>query len=193
VTLPTRLPSVRVVDLALPPDSYDVAVDLLMPAYPEWLNPEIVRRFGATKGPADLEPAGVSLAFLDDRPEPVPIAGDPYASIDDPSTGSTAIDPARVRRRAGRVEVGLPANARGTLVVLEQSFPGWRVSFDGGAESAPVARGGFLSAEIPSGARVAVFRTGWTTGPRRAGLFVSVIGLVAGLGWVARRPFRLPR
>lgn len=169
---------VRVIDLMLPPTDYAAKVDSVFPHYPEWLTPVLYRTYFGVDDIPTVARGGIRWALDEQLRDPVPIPGAPYAALYPRSGGKAA--PARFTREPGRVaiEVDAPPGG-GRLRVLEQAFPGWMVRIDSGPSRVADAVDGFLSGDVPEGRHRATFSYGLATPWRRAGLGISVAGLLA--------------
>ena len=174
----------RVYNLELPPNDYRTSIDWFFPGYYEWLNPTVFREYWKASDTQKLAQAGVALMFNNTASSPRPIAARPYAELE---SDGRVVGPAElVSRRPGEIQIRTQVPDRGaTLLVREQSFPGWRVRVDGGSWMTPPERRGFLAVDLPGGAHEVRLRYGWRTGPRLLGLGISTIaGLIcAWLGW----------
>ncbi len=189
--VPVRLPEgrgiVRTWDLKLPPDSYRAEVDALYYVYAEWVSPALYRTYWLSRDPARMAEAGVSLVFQERSPEPLRLSPRPYASVKRGDGGTLPVPPDRVRRGPGAISVSLDAAPRpGRLVVLEQSFPGWKASVDGKDTGPAGEAGGFLAVDLPPGARRVDLRYGVGTPWRILGLAISGLVAAATAGAVGR-------
>jgi hypothetical protein len=182
---------VRVRDLALPPSDYATAVDLFFPAYYDWLTPEVYMRYWRRVEPGALAAAGVRYAFAEAREGPRPIDALPYATLRSGSGPPAGVPPSRVERGPGRivVQVDPGGDAARRLLVREQAFPGWKARVDDGPWGEPQTRGGFLSLELPPGARQVELVFGAGTPMRWLGRVLSVLSLalLAAAAWWRRR------
>ncbi len=175
----------RVYNLELPPNDYRTSIDWFFPGYYEWLNPTVFREYWKASDTAKLAQAGVALAFTNTVPTPRSIAARPYTELEseDRVIGTAEL----VSRRPGAIVIRALVPDRGaTLLVREQSFPGWRARVDGGSWTIPAERRGFLAIDLRAGAHEVVLRFGWHTWPRRLGLAISLVSILVA-GWYGRR------
>ena len=172
----------RVAGYFLPPPERDARVSLFCCAYPEYVTPAVRQAFFPPRDPAVLARAGVALAGWETGPL-VRLSPRPYAFRRPDGGGRLEARPAR--RAGGEIVVALDGRP-GTVVVLEQDYPGWRVWTEGGWRDAPATRDGLLRAAAAAGQREARFRFGGTW-DRTAGACLSAATLLGLSGWLAAR------
>ena len=110
----------------------------------------------------------------------VEVAGAEYAAVLGPDGRAT---PCRARGVGGDLDVTCEARVPGTLVVRENSYPGWRAA--AGDRALALLPGDWLSVRIPAGRSDVRFRYRPWDVP--AGLVLSLVGLV-----IAARASRSP-
>ena len=173
----------RVYGHFLPPSDFADDVAHVKPGYGEYLNPRSLRRVRAAARDDRWEGLGVGLEAGTGRGVTVLDAA-PYAQWLAP--GSSRPLPLEFQRRAGSIDVALPA-AAGTLVVLEQHFPGWEAAVDGEGALVEPTEDGFLQVPVvraASHARLA-FRL---RGPDVLAGRAATLAALAVCLWMAWRP-----
>jgi hypothetical protein len=179
----------RVYNLELPPNDYRTSIDWFFPGYYEWLNPTVFQEYWKTNDSRKLAEAGVALAFANTSPSTRTIAARPYAELE--SAGQPIGSAELVSRLPGRIEVRTSVPDPGaTLVVREQSFPGWRARIDGQTTTEPKERRGFLAVDLAAGTHDVVLRYGYGTWPRRLGIALTLCGLAGLIGTYRKRSGR---
>lgn len=174
----------RVAGLFLPPAEFGTDASLLWWAYPEYATPATDAAFFKPDDPAALARAGVGAFSWPGRPFRT-LRPAPYARFGDESREYT--------RAAGEILVrhdGRP----GSIVVLEQYWPGWQVRTPEGWEEVRPTPDGLLRAEVGEGRREVRFRFQETRPVRAAGWGISAAALALSLAALLapRRP-RDPR
>ncbi len=136
----------------LPPADprFDVAA---VNVYPEYLNRQVRTHLDDAPGLDALARWGVGLHGAANQPgvdrlQPTAyarwLAGSPESAWDEPGVER------RARRGQGRIDIDLDGRA-GTIVVLEQFFPGWVVETARGWRPAAATREGLLRAPVAAG------------------------------------------
>lgn len=165
----------RTAGMFLPPPGPDAATGLFCCAYPEYATPAVRRAFTPVTDPDVLARAGVGLFVGAHGQEVVALAAAPYAARLD---GRGEVEPLIFRRGGGQIRVTLDGRP-GTVVLLEQGFPGWQVFGPEGWKAVRPARDGLLRARVVHGQREVRFRfQGWTR-PRIAGWLLSALASLA--------------
>ncbi len=162
----------RIAGYFLPPPEPGADVSLFCCAYPEYVTPAVRRAFFPPRDPAVLSRAGVGLAGWETGPL-VRIDPLPYASW---SSASRSIEERPARRGGGEIVVELDGRP-GSVVVLEQHYPGWRVWTPEGWKETSASRDGLIQAAVVAGQHEARFRF-TRTWDRLAGALLSAAGLI---------------
>jgi hypothetical protein len=132
-------------------------------------------RLAATRGerPPGMpeDDAGVAERPAVHRIRIIEVAGAEYAAVMGADGRAT---PCRARGSGGDLDVACDTRGPGTLVVRENSYPGWRAA--AGQGSLPLLPGDWLSVRIPAGSSEVRFRYRPWDVP--VGLLLALIGLV---------------
>ncbi len=163
----------RVAGYFLPPPEPGAAVSLFCCAYPEYVTPAVRQAFFPPRDRSVLARAGVGLAAWETGPLER-LRPRPYAFWR--PAGGGRLRPRPAHRARGEITVALDGRP-GTLVVLEQDYPGWRVWTPEGWRDIQPTRAGLLQTAAAAGQREARFRFGGTW-DRTAGALLSAVTLV---------------
>lgn len=152
-------------------------------AYPEYGTPAIRQAFTPIGNHGVLARAGVGLFVGPYTQQLVRLPAAPYAV----QLGKRQeVEPLRFQRGGGEIRV--VSNGRpGTVLVLEQYFPGWQVLGKEGWQEVRPTRAGLLKARVTAGQKEVRFRFQRWTGPRIAGWLVTSLASLAVLVLCARR------
>ena len=96
------------------------------------------------------------------------------------------VEPLRFQRGGGEIRVESDGRP-GTVLILEQYFPGWQVLGKAGWQEARPARAGLLKARVTAGQKEVRFRFQRWTGPRTAGWLITALASLAVLALVRRK------
>ncbi|HEX6863793.1 MAG TPA: hypothetical protein VF414_13290, partial [Thermoanaerobaculia bacterium] len=174
----------RAAGLFLPPPG--PGPGLFCCAYPEYATPAAREAFTPIGDHGVLARAGVGLFVGPYTQNLVRLPAAPYAVR---LGRRQEVEPLRFRRGGGEIRV--ESNGRpGTVLVLEQYFPGWQVLGKEGWQEVRPTRAGLLKARVVSGQKEVRFRFQRWTGPRIAGWMLTGLASLAVLGLFARRARR---
>jgi hypothetical protein len=186
---PVPLPGpIRVAGMFVPPPQAGL-VSLFCCAYtPEYMSGEAEEAFYPAMRPDVLARAGVQIYThpATDRLERQ--RSRPYAAW---WGGRGKPDPRRFVRGGGEIAVELDGRP-GTVLVLEQYFPGWQVLTGEGWREVQPNWEGLLMAPVEAGQRVVQFRFHHWGRERTAGILLSALTGLGLLAWVRRRPQSAP-
>ncbi|HWM90717.1 MAG TPA: hypothetical protein VN493_08125 [Thermoanaerobaculia bacterium] len=179
-------PPFRAAGLFLPPPSADTETGLFFRAYPEYMTPATNAAFSPVGQHDVLSRAGVGLFVGPVSQHFVRLNAAPYAAW---LGKRKRVEPLRFTRGGGEISVEL--NGRpGTVLVLEQYFPGWQVLGKAGWKEVQPTRAGLLKARVTAGQREVRFRFHRWTPPRIAGWLLTSLTAISLLGLALRRSSR---
>jgi len=165
----------RAAGLFLPPPAPGADTNLFCCVYPEYATPAARAAFPPVADPGVLARAGVGLYVGLHIQKLVRLPAAPYAV----RLGSRReVEPLRFQRGGGEIRVE-PNGRPGTVVLLEQYFPGWQVLGKDGWREVRPTRAGLLKARVAAGQREVRFRFRRWTGPRIAGWLLTGLALLA--------------
>jgi hypothetical protein len=168
-------PFVRVEEATFPPGDYDHRVALSRLAFPEYMRPDLRRRYGRRRDVPSREESesfGVSLRVGEDGQPPQAFDPAPLATLD----GA----PLTVMVEPESLTVELPEDhGAGRVALLFSWFPGWEVSVDDAPFRAADQWQDLLVADVPAEARRLQFRySALRPWDRSLGLAVSLLTVV---------------
>lgn len=169
----------------LPPPGPETDTGLFCCAYPEYTTPPARGAFTPIGNHGVLARAGVGLFVGPYTQKLVRLPAAPYAVW---LGKRQRVEPLRFERGGGEIRV--QSNGRpGTVLVLEQHFPGWQVLGEEGWLEVRPTRAGLLKARVVAGQREVRFRFHRWTGPRIAGWLLTGLASLAALAlfWLPAR------
>ncbi|MEA2562820.1 MAG: hypothetical protein QOH06_4324 [Acidobacteriota bacterium] len=171
----------RAAGLFLPPPSPETGTSLFCCVYPEYETPAIRQAFTPIGNHGVLARAGVGLFVGPYTQKLVRLPAAPYAV----QIGRRReVKPLRFQRGGGEIRVESDGRP-GTVLVLEQYFPGWQVGGDEGWQEVRPTRAGLLKARVTAGQKVVRFRFQRWTSPRIAGWLITGLASLAVLALCA--------
>jgi hypothetical protein len=165
-----------------PPGHPEMNTGLFCCAYPEYGTPAVRAAFTPIGNHGVLARAGVGLFVGPYSQKLVRLPAAPYAVR---LGKGQQVEPLKFDRGGGEIRVqsnGLP----GTVLVLEQYFPGWQVLGKEGWEEVRPTRAGLMKARVTAGQKEVRFRFQRWTGPRIAGWLITGLASLAVLALCAR-------
>lgn len=180
--LPTRLRSLK-----LPPNVAGLDLALLHRAAPEYYARTVAQRLRIPAAQGDvaaMEALGAELV-LPAKGEPAVARLDPWPRLFHVSGDRLAEVAATVARAAPTdIAIELPEGVpEGTIVFVEQDFPGWEARVDGGPWAPPASWLGLLAASVPADADRVEFR--YRATPARQASAAGSLATAAGLAAAA--------
>lgn len=171
----------RTAGLFVPPPDLDTQTSLFFRAYPEYMTPTVQEAFSPVGNHAVLSRAGVGM-FVG------PVSR--HFSRLQPAPYAVWLGKRRAREALGFTrgggEIRVELNGRpGTVLVLEQYFPGWQVLGKAGWKEVQPTQAGLLKARVTSGQQEARFRFQRWNRSRIAGCLLTVLtaAVLLILGW----------
>jgi hypothetical protein len=155
-------------------------------AYPEYGTPAVREAFTPVGNHGVLARAGVGLFVGPYTQKLVGLAAAPYAVR---LGRRQEVKPLRFQRGGGEIRVESDGRP-GTVMVLEQYFPGWQVLGKEDWEEVKPTRAGLLKARVVAGQKSVRFRFHRWTGPRIAGWLLTALASSAVLALCAVSPYR---
>lgn len=178
----------RAAGLFLPPPDPETGTGLFCCAYPEYGTPAVRQAFTPIGNHGVLARAGVGLFVGPSSQTLARLPAAPYATW---LGKRRQVEPLRFERGGGRIRVEL--NGRpGTVLLLEQCFPGWQVLGEKGWLEVRPTRAGLLKARVVPGQRWLRFRFRTWTGPRIAGWLLTGLASLAVVALARRTGDRPP-
>ncbi len=175
----------RAAGMFLPPPDPETDIGLFCCSYPEYATPAIREAFTPVGNHGVLARAGVGLFVGPYTQQLVGLAAAPYAVR---LGRRQEVKPLRFQRGGG--EVRIESDGRpGTVLVLEQYFPGWQVLGNEAWQEVRPTRAGLLKARVTAGQKEVRFRFQRWTGPRIAGWLITGLASLA-VGLCAQRARR---
>jgi hypothetical protein len=144
----------RVAGLFLPPTRPATEVSIFCCSFREYATHLTHKTFSPAGAPSVLAKAGVTLFVGPARQQLTELRPRPYASW---WRSGDRIEPRKFHRAGGKITVELDGRP-GTVIVLEQYFPGWQVLTEKGWRAARSSREGLLKAQVAPGQRQLRFR-----------------------------------
>ncbi|MFP5286621.1 MAG: hypothetical protein ACLGI9_12840, partial [Thermoanaerobaculia bacterium] len=170
----------------LPPPGPETDTGLFCCAYPEYTTPAAREAFTPVGNHGVLARAGVGLFMGPYTQKLVRLPAAPYAVW---LGRRQKVEPLRFERGGG--EIRIRSNGRpGTVLVLEQYFPGWQVLGEKGWLEVRPTRAGLLKARAVAGQREVRFRFRRWTGPRIGGWLLTGLASLAVLALCVRPAHR---
>jgi hypothetical protein len=170
----------RVHGLLLPPTDLTAPIANIYRAQPEYFTRPIAKRVLPPlkdRDPVATAEAGVTQRFRNYADDQLDLPTWPQVRlrVSDAIYGLRA----EVRRaRPSEAQLLLPeGHPGGQLIWTEQAFPGWTAQVDDAAPVDARVHKGWLATPIPADARRVIFRYGPHTGPRQAGILLSLMAL----------------
>lgn len=152
-------------------------------AYPEYTAPAAREAFTPFGDHGVLARAGVGLFVGPYTQQLVRLPAAPYAVR---LGRRQEVEPLRFQRGGGEIRV--ESNGRpGTVLVLEQYFPGWQALAQQGWREVRPTRAGLLKARVTAGQKEVRFRFQRWTGPRIGGWLLTCLASLAVLALVRRK------
>lgn len=178
--------AVRIAGMFVPPPEPEPMALYCCAYHPEYMTPEAAAAFYPEMHPEVLARAGVQLVAEPGSHRVERRSARPYATW---RGKQGAPEPRRFARGGGEVTVELDGRS-GTVLVLEQVFPGWQVLTPAGWREVQPSQEGLLQARAVPGQRIAAFRLRRWTPDRIAGWLLTgatMISLLA-LVWGRKEP-----
>jgi len=173
--------------LFLPPPGPETATGLFCCVYPEYETPAVREAFVPLGNHGVLARAGVGLFVGPYTQKLVKLPAAPYAIR---LGRRREVEPLRFQRGGGQIRVESDGRP-GTVLVLEQYFPGWQVLGDQAWQEVRPTRAGLLKARVVAGQKEVRFRFQRWTGPRIAGWLLTGLASLAVLAMcLCARPAR---
>ena len=173
----------RAAGLFLPPPGPETATGLYCCVYPEYETPAVRAAFAPVGNHGVFARAGVGLFVGPYTQKLVRLPAAPYAV----RIGKRReVEPLRFQRGGGEIRVESDGRS-GTVLVLEQYFPGWQVLGKEGWQEVRPTRAGLLKARVIAGQKEVRFRFQRWTGPRIAGWLLTGLASLAVLALVRRK------
>jgi hypothetical protein len=167
----------------LPPPGPEVGTGLFCCAYPEYGTPAVRQAFTPIGNHGVLARAGVGLVVGPYSQTLVKLPAAPYATW---LGRRRQVEPLRFERGGGEIRVALDGRP-GTVLLLEQYFPGWQVLGKKGWLEVRPSRAGLLKASVAAGQKEVRFRFQRWTPPRIAGWLLTALASLAVLALARRR------
>jgi hypothetical protein len=172
----------RAAGLFLPPPDPETDIGLFCCSYPEYATPAVREAFTPVGNHGVLARAGVGLFVGPYTQQLVGLGAAPYAVR---LGRRQEVKPLRFQRGGGEIRVESDGRP-GTVLVLEQYFPGWQVLGKEAWQEVRPTRAGLLKARVTAGQKEVRFRFQRWTGPRIAGWLITGLAFLAVL-LMARR------